>query len=478
MKKWLLFLVAAVAVAGFSTASFAAVEGTHHDMATYLGSGDTCYPCHGYKETSAGNASLGTIGSMCYLRCHLGSGGVAGNIPLANYFPERGAFDNGTNTIVISAYTGATTLDKYVQGHRMNPALIPAPDTQTMVTNTGWPYASAASMQCTTCHDVHSNANTPFLRSPLSDNTTRANAFCHKCHAAVANGAARWVDMANAPNGAHPSEADWGNAATRTGNGRLGRTIAFKDPTPAAVGDNSVFRNWSPSGTALNSNANHYNPGGKLGDFATAGNVGCYTCHATHMPSASGLGQLTVVQYKAAGSRTQSDMCVGCHGSVATQGRNPGVTNYFHPVDRETRVVSFTDPANAVYQVTTGSFNIVVDMSNVTDNGVGGQLSCMSCHGDARAANQDGVHNGPAGTKVLSPTKPNCASCHNTATAQMGTAPNSHHVYGGGATRGANYTTWGYPASVSFNATQSANLSDGLSCDDCHPFNTTAHNWN
>ena len=507
MKRWLLCVIAAVMVAGGATVALAAVEGTHHDMGTYLGAAagaDACYACHGYKQGGTVIPLLGSIGNMCYLRCHLGTGGVSGGIPLANYYPEIGIWDNsaGANRLVTTSngtapYTGATTPDKYTQGHRFATANIPGPDTQAMVAlNTAWPYTGGTTMECTSGHDVHSNTNAPFLRLPLSDNTTRANAFCHKCHGAVTGGAARWVDMSTtAPNGAHPSEADWGVVSTtRTTLNRLGRTIEFKDfPVPTAVNDNAVFRNFSYAGTALNSSTNHYNPGGKLGNvgaaalnFGLGGNVGCYTCHATHLPAAAGMGQLTVARYKAAGTYTQSDMCVGCHGSSATQGRNPGVTGFWHPVDRETRVVNFGTPSAAVYQVTTGSFNIVVDMTQggatgVTDNGVTGLLSCMSCHGDARAANQDGVHNGPANTSILSPTKPNCNSCHNVAAVQMGTAPNSHHVYGGGAARGTIYTgaTMNYPTTVTYSTGFAADLSNGLSCEDCHiSAQTTAHNWN
>lgn len=493
MKRFLILLIAVAVVAGLSTAAMAVVEGTHHDMRTYIGTSiDTCYPCHGFKPgaTDVQDAALKNVGSMCYTRCHVGATGVATNFPLASAFPEIGVWDNTTNRLEIGTYSG-TNIDKYRTGHLMTLG-IPAPDAAASMTATGWPYVTAAGgLQCTSCHDVHSNTYTPFIRAPLSDNTTRANAFCHRCHGAVAQGAARWSDLSgsNTPNGSHPSEADWQNAPTRNTNNRLGRTIEFKDVNatsgttpPTSIGDNGVFRNYSYSGTALNSSANHYNPGGKLGDFGLAGNVGCYTCHATHLPTAAGLPQLIVAQYRAAGTRTQSDMCVGCHGSIATEGRNPGITSFWHPVDRETRVVDFTTPATAVYQGTTGTINIVVNMSGVYDNGVGGLLSCMSCHSGTVAGASTasyGVHDGPASTSLISPARPTCGSCHNAVGAQMGTAANSHHVYG----TSTNYSgaAWGYPSSVTYSTGFSANLADGLSCEDCHPgnaTNSTAHNWN
>jgi len=502
MKKWLLFVFAAWMVTGFSAAALAAVEGTHHDLRTYNGTGDTCYPCHGFKETAAGNVLLKNVGSMCYTRCHIGATGMATNFPLATSYAEIGYYDNVNNQIRIGVsspqptpgYTG-NTITKYTTGHGMGTAP-PAPDTQAMVTATNWPYTAAAGdLQCTSCHDVHSNANTPFLRAPLSDNTTRANAFCHRCHGAVADGAARYVDeYTAAANGSHPSEVGYGMAVTTLFSGglnRLGRTIEFKDLTPAGanpavVFDNAVFRNWSYNGAQLNSNANHYNPGGKLGDFAGTGNVGCYTCHAVHLSSSdSGQNYQLVVPYRAAGTRSQSDLCVGCHGSRASSARNPGVTAYWHPVDTETRSGNIATPSAATYQVTTGTFYITVNMSqgaglgNVYDNGINLSLTCLSCHGGGlTAGNHQGVHNGPATTSVLSPTKPTCASCHNTVAVQgLGAGTNQHHVYGGGAAQGTIELGYGYTSPVNYNATQSANLTDGLSCEDCHLFNGTAHNW-
>jgi hypothetical protein len=51
-------------------------------------------------------------------------------------------------------------------------------------------------------------------------------------------------------------------------------------------------------------------------------------------------------------------------------------------------------------------------------------------------------------------------------------------VYGGGNAEGTRFTGYGYPATVQYNATFTATLSDGLQCNDCHVFNNTAHNWN
>ncbi len=499
MKRWLIALIVTVAVMGFSAGALAAVQGTHHDMGTYVGTGgpttagrDTCYPCHGFQDAgTTPNALLKTVGSMCYNRCHLGGGAAGGVFPLANAMPEIGVFNpTGVtdNTLRIGTYA-ATTIDKYTQGHKMT-HLVPGPDAEADVTATGWPYAGDTTngMQCTTCHDVHENTYTPFIRAPLSDNVVanRATMFCHRCHQPHGATNARWSDLSVAaiPNGAHPSEADWQNATSRNANSRLPRSIQFRDRNqtgtaePGTIGDNAVFRNWSYRGAELNNRLNHYNPGGKLGDFRGSGNVGCYTCHATHLPTISGYPQLIVAKYLASGVLYQSDMCVGCHGRNARTA-NPGNTDYYHPVDTETIVANYnpSSPETAVYTMSTGTDNITVNMSGVYDNAVGGRLSCMSCHAGLAANNTTvyGVHNGTAGASILSPAKPNCASCHRTTALQAGTTPNSHHVYGGST----NYaSTQGYNGTVVFNASASANLTDGLSCEDCHVGNGTAHNWN
>ena len=267
MKRWLVLAVAAIAIAGFTTVSFAAIQGSHHDMAAYRGiaTADACYACHGIKAETATIASLGQVGNLCYLRCHIGSGSAGDISRLAGAVPEYGFFDNGTATVVAQSYTPAV-YDKYGAGHLFlaGATNIPAPDTAAMVTATGWPYVGDANLQCTSCHDVHSNEYTPFVRAPLSDNANQANAFCQKCHGANADGAARWVTITANPNGSHPSEVDFTGAATRTVGGRAGRTILFKDVFTASD-DDAVFRNVTAWGTNLNPRGAMYNPGGKLG---------------------------------------------------------------------------------------------------------------------------------------------------------------------------------------------------------------------
>jgi hypothetical protein len=498
MKRWLVLAVAAIAIAGFSTVSFAAIQGSHHDMAAYTGlaNKDACYACHGIKAETSTIASLGQVGNLCYLRCHVGSGSAGTTIQrLASAVPEYGFFDNGTRTVVPQTYTPAAS-DKYGAGHLFiaGATNVPAPDTQAMVTATAWPYVGDANLQCTSCHDVHSNEYTPFVRAPLSDNANQANAFCQKCHGASADGAARWVTITGNPNGSHPSEVDFAGAATRTVGGRAGRTILFKDVFTAAD-NNAVFRNVSAWGTALNPRGAMYNPGGKLGapqgavqTSSTVGVVGCYTCHATHIPP-TGLtpdrGQLLVAPYK---GRYQSDLCIGCHGGNAANSgvgltvANPGVTNYYHPVDADSRPIDNSIATQTVWQVSTGAFNITVNLDNagvLAPLGLGNRLICASCHTGSTAARPlAGVHYGPAGTMLLNPRKPTCESCHNTTVVNTGLTANSHHVYGGGTTAGSRFTGYGYPTSIQYNATFTANLADGLQCNDCHVFNNTAHNWN
>lgn len=498
MRRYVIALLSVLLTAALCSAAFAAVQGSHHDMGAWGGGGsgvDTCYPCHGIKaETTGQDSALGTVGNLCYLRCHVGSTGAAGTIRVHNRYPEVGYVTDNTAATWAMTATGAngqaaangyentaTVVDKYKAGHGMVVSLIPSPEASTQVSGLSWPYVAETDLQCTSCHDVHSNTYTPFLRAPLADNNPISAGFCTTCHSKTDDGSARWVSIANAPNGSHPIEVVLtAGTIDRAGvNGRNARRMGFIDSVGTDNG--AVFRNASYSGTALNDKALSYNPGGKLSDFSSGGTnarIGCYTCHAAHLPSVSGHSQQIVAQWKGNGTRSHSPMCVGCHGNGYQSGRNPGGTDYSHPVNSECRPQNIGSLTAAVYQVTTGTFSITVNVDNV-DRGASGMIVCSSCHGDTTAASKKGVHAGPAATMILSPQKPSCAACHGGGSAKnMGTTPNSHHVYGG--TTDYTGSGYGYPAKVRYNNAKNDNaiLTDGLSCEDCHVFNGTAHNWN
>jgi hypothetical protein len=265
-------------------------------------------------------------------------------------------------------------------------------------------------------------------------------------------------------------------AAGRNTLGRFGRTIALKG---------TVLDTPTASGAALNAPGTHFDTGGHLGDFAaanadpgtTGGNIGCYTCHSAHMPSALN-NQLLITaengQYNPVAGSTTAGLCITCHGAVATP-NNPGATAYYHPTNGEAvRPYEHT----TTYWGATGTWAIVINTTwpagAVTGNpGAGaGQdaITCSTCHDVHPAANEGGqmaIRN--LGQAAGAPV---CAGCHQGGEG-AGTARNSHHLTGT-----ADYTATPYGfTNPSWTAAQFGNLADGLACHDCHVFNTTAHNW-
>ncbi len=475
MTLWVVILTLFVPVT-----ALADIDGGHHDMSTFLSSGSryTCYACHGIKETAYASNGLGTVGNLCYNRCHSGTGlpSNPGGFVTPNQ-PEKGDL-NGASV----AYS-ATSIQVLGSAHGMTIGLLPSPDQTSSINATGWPHTTAndTNMECTGCHAVHSNTYSPFLNAPLSDTATPANAFCIKCHAgggtASPAGSAntRYLAISAAPNGSHPVEiSDWSaGAAGRTGNGRHGRTISIKG---------TVYDTVSTNGAALNPPTGHYTVGGKLGNFADhsgGGAVGCYTCHSAHMPSQSGNNNLVIAPVAVNGSNETIDpLCNGCHGPgptapSGTSNANPGTTSYYHPANSEVLVSTWDNGTKqGVYTVTPGQFTIPVDLLNKRVSGQG-IIWCTSCH-------EYDVHGGRTTSMAVATTlmtpNPMCAGCHTMApnTDALGSAANSHHAIGN-----HNYTTgFGtYTNPTWADAKGYGDLADGLNCHDCHPFNQTAHNW-
>ncbi len=499
MKRWFALsgILACVIVLAAASVVLADVRGTHHDMNTFVGaSKDTCYPCHGFQELSF-DADLGKIGSLCYARCHVGTGSIISTgITLQDALPRFGSWNGTDNILYAVGYSKLDTKNKYT-AHLFTKANVPGSDNTTMADWPAWPYTQGASperIECTSCHDVHSNTYTPFLRANLSDNNTPSASFCMQCHRSnAAGGPARWTIMVanTAPNGGHPIEAPSTGQAWSGDTQRKGRALALKDQLPTNPGDNSIFRNYTLGPASMGAPGTHFVPGGKLGNVnqtGLSGVVGCYTCHATHIPAEAGGQQLTVAPWKMSGTtRTRSEMCIGCHGPANTDGRNPGITNYFHPCNGETRAVDISTPTAAQYNTTTPGtgFAIYVNISGTDYATTGtppvqGTISCSSCHGDTTAASKKGVHDLAGGTMLLNPNKPQCSSCHDgTGHALYQTGDGAvHHPIGGTTTESGNWATAGFRTNFAWNATDNAILSDGLGCADCHTFNGTAHNWN
>ncbi len=519
MKRFLLSSAIALVFSFVSVAAFAAIDNTHHSLKAYNNntgtSQFTCFACHGYPAPAMGNQGLGTVGSMCYNRCHIGAGGIAGSTAAIGPGVVGVMGTVSPNENVVLTYTSASSgLNAIQYGHGMNWGAFPVKDNT--ATLPAWPYVAdtykgdtTKYMQCTSCHDVHNNAFAPFLRAALSLGATtnehavigtgvitdpRDSGFCTRCHQGGTSGAGRFNVITAAANGTHPIELDntgasW--AGTRSGSGRAARTIALKG--------GNVFMQATSWGTALNgAQGTTWNLGGKLGGNPQRW-VGCYTCHAVHMdvinntsgsarnvqPNGQTFKNLTAMAYTepTAHTATNDDLCVGCHGATGSLA-NPGATAYYHPVGSETdNTVLNIGTAASSYTVSTGAFDIVVDMSGKVYGGDGsvatGRLMCTSCHAPA--------HGGYAGTLIyqtyahtqVNTVWSNCAACHNTN--NMGTAPDSHHVYG----TTTNYLTatpaWGNPTAGSnptYMTGTIASLQDGLQCHDCHTSQSqTAHNW-
>jgi predicted CXXCH cytochrome family protein len=507
MRRLLYFLPACVFLMIAAAPAFAVIDNTHHDMNTYLGGSFTCYACHGYRQGLAADNNLGTVGSFCYNQCHRGTGGIAGAIPVASDFPNTGNENGalwpvGTRVARGAIYNGGTasTLNKYANGHMRTWSNMPTIDnvtTKPAQTN-NWPHVGSGDMQCTGCHDVHSNTYAPFLRAPLSVGTGAASAaatFCVQCHtgSATSTGDGRWhyITSSSNANGAHPIETDSATASTRAaGTGtptRHGRLIYIKGTRGAARNDandnSSIFKALSlyATGTAgLGNPANHYRPGGKLGAMNTPADNGaviCITCHGVHLPgNVAGTNNLTYVTIgdQSADTESVNPICVACHGPgptpTGTSNANPGVSSYYHPVNGEALSASGSRP-EPNYTASTGTFTFTVSVGTGTgasDLGVNLRLVCTSCHTYG--------HGGPTGTMLLTSRARTCGGCHNTTAVQTGSAANSHHRYGGTTdytqAAGGGYTNPSYASTYT-----TVNLANGLGCEDCHVFNGTAHNW-
>jgi len=505
MRRLLYFLPACVFLMIAAAPAFAVIDNTHHDMNQYLSGSFSCYACHGFRLGSGltSDNNLGTVGSFCYNQCHRGSGGIAGAIPVASDFPntgnENGALWPGTRVARGAIYNGgsASVLNKYGMGHGRNWSNMPTIDNATKPAQTNnWPHVGSGDMQCTGCHDVHSNTYAPFLRAHLSIGTGAGSAaatFCVQCHtgSATSTGDGRWVVVTANANGAHPIETDSATAATRTGGTptRHGRLINIKGTRGAARNDandnSSIFKALSLFATGLGASglgnpANHYRPGGKLGAMNTPADNGaviCITCHGIHLPSnVAGTNNLTYVSIgdQSGDNEPGNPICIACHGPgptpTGTSNANPGVSSYYHPVNGEALSVSGSRP-EPNYTASTGSFTFAVNVGSgagASDLGVNLRLVCTSCHTYG--------HGGPTGTMLLTTRARTCGGCHNTTAVQTGSAANSHHRYGGSAdyTQAANggYTAPSYAAT-----NPTVNLTNGLGCEDCHVFNSTAHNW-
>ena len=173
----------------------AQITGTDHDMSAQAWSGgQICIVCHTPHNAKAGyqplwnhqvtgtaaftlynsatlNATIGQPASdskLC-LSCH------DGTVALENF----GTVTTGTTFIVGGKNVGTDLSNDHPISFAYNAALVTADGGLKDPATAGLPRFGAAKdqLECSTCHNVHSNANSPFLR--LSN---AASALCLKCH--------------------------------------------------------------------------------------------------------------------------------------------------------------------------------------------------------------------------------------------------------------------------------------------------------
>lgn len=201
MKK---VLVLAALAALVSSSASAAITGTKHDLKAYAGAGgEICVFCHTPHgaDTSITNAPLwnrtndtaptgayvgldmqgtpsyaGTDAPLC-LSCHDGS--VAGTLKNE---PNAGVTNASALVMTTSMNLGADMTNDHPIG--MSIPITGDAEIKTKIEIETNPlmagavsYGAGAEMWCSSCHDVHSNTNAPFLRM-----SNTASALCLNCH--------------------------------------------------------------------------------------------------------------------------------------------------------------------------------------------------------------------------------------------------------------------------------------------------------
>jgi len=462
-------------------AGFAAVDGSHHDM-VHMGVGtsgvEKCAFCHSITGLSA-VAGYGEVGGFCVQVCH--SSGTAAETAFSEAMPTGPGQFNAA--MAVTAGLADPSILSSAVSHGFLKAVIPTPDDAAAVEDTSWPHTGAteASIQCTSCHAVHDPTNTPFLNARLGtgDNTT---AFCQQCHdgRAAAGTTGRYQDFANA--GAHPTEFDWDPAAAlaRATYAGSGAATGQKDTDAATymmsrvIADAAANLQITPTIAAgvFNDPNNNWNTGGHILDLVSGlpttatGNFGCYSCHSAHQEqNATGeQGDLLLL------GGAISYFCHGCHGT------DPGATGFGHPIYADAILTNTLHsdwgsiPLTAAYAaLTTPLFR--------PDPPNGNPPYCVSCHDVHEGALNLMAIRRVAGTE--SPTSSVCLSCHQDSFSVA--AVNSHHP--GIAGNDYNATHGFATAAAWLTVDNNGDLTDGLSCPDCHVGTgndirrSTAHNW-
>jgi hypothetical protein len=492
--------------------SYAAFDNSHHDMRSYATETEGCFHCHGRSDTNALGAqpdNFGNVGGLCLARCHIGGGGILGDINqvVPDTAPSVDTADYTTST------AGDYTAVYFSSSHNRTPGNL-KDGTGAAVTwppsGVNWPYlASGTDIECTSCHSVHDNANAPFLWDPLYAASAQTG-FCDRCHQGRST-----QNLTGAPDGMHPVDFAVDNtaASTRTGNTRNGRRIVIqKYGLASGAGTVDVFDVNNVAASALVNTGTSWNMGGHLQSSANAAMVdwtgggstqhmGCYTCHSAHRTNVNGENNLVVVlTFDAANG--WNPLCVGCHGASTSRAADldedivGAETNYGHPVGSVTAVQgTFTTNAVNTYNGSLDRFNFGVQdpayvdptAQNGNQFGTNGELMCMTCHKVHYGTRMALAQLGQTGTQSV------CKQCHNgnglpnvndLSKGGAGEPVNTHHRTATSVTVGTHTPTNESEALAISQPTWADTISgigdiDGkaMDCADCHVFNGTAHNW-
>jgi len=472
-------------VLALATSSEAVIINTPH--ATNAGAAGPCSACHiphggganrlWPTSPSTNGQVVGVVSGLCGA-CHT----------------TEGAYTSSMSAAQSNAYVYATNSHGVLMARGANEPW------STDVANSGLPYAAqAGNMECTSCHNVHSDpssgeagANRPFLRDNI-------NALCARCHtnrhyvgAALSQGSTvtpgAWgtgnVGLLNP--GSHPVGSDiTGELDTVTPDS------AVAIPTHMSVVASGTGGWWSL--------------GGKRWDGTATGGVTCVTCHAVHgteydpqdtgNTDYSAVNASPFVNYLATeqasdaawNSRNRSiangtgdfnALCEACHGvqawtgvstwttnnpatapgggafSDATHNVNPGAAGTFsHPIDSYPSSVQAGVASFGTSNWPEG--NAAIAGANVLPVPI-----CESCHvphPTADAAREDLTGFAPGQFILRDSATDVCDNCHTTT-------PSSHHPVG------IAYDSTG----VSYLRNVTGAAGDTLTCATCH---TSAHNW-
>jgi len=425
------------------------IAGTHHDIGMYVKSGyGECGFCHRPHRAeapdylfnrAAPDMGIGVVGNFCFTFCHDGMafpGGViespAGEVGISVLLKSHGL------RIASVSRSGIESAENLKRGE------LPFVGSQ-----------EASRLQCSSCHNVHSNRYPPFLQLPMDD-------LCMRCHSGSdfqGKGRYTMVTDGGPRNGAHPV----GMPMTYSGHDKVrGPDVlerVFRGSMAAAL-QVPVLRPQE-----LASPASHWRTGGHLADSpedAGAGLlIGCNTCHSAHMPDPD----LLVLPASDA-ENSSNPLCLGCH-CLEENPANPGGTPYYHPVFSES-----LPPYEISIKYWGMDIRQHLSISIPSDWPVGKDraLLCTTCHV---------THGGVEGQRMIRRNtlgkKRICDVCH--LPEGPGMERNSHH-----ATGVLDYTApeaGGYKnPSWYWGPGEPGDLSDGLTCVDCHTeLVKSAHNW-